>query len=283
MAQRTGPPSNSAAFGAIGIAAYENGDYETARYWLQSAVYDFAVLDPGSHTPDPWATLYLARMHYFGEGLERDITLACSLYETAARANEGLTGDSLSRAKFRRILGADPCPAAGPFSTEELRALHNGCFWPGLSRAEFAIDNGSLTIEHGLVEAQVGEHHWESVFVGFNGCQTIVITPFGHLQVRDPAGRSARDFVHLFVIEGTREGAQIVRTLRWYLWEVIPDQLRIRTAQSVERLQDVRTPALVPRPELLDDVALRAGPDGTLEWALPAWHLAGSLRVSPQR
>jgi hypothetical protein len=63
---------------------------------------------------------------------------------------------------------------------------------------------------------------------------------------------------------------------------VTPDQLRIRTAQSVEKLQNVRTPTLVPRPELLDDVALRAGPDGTLEWALPAWHLAGSLRVSPQ-
>jgi hypothetical protein len=276
IAQLRQPPSNSNAFGAIGIAAYEQGDFQRAKYWLEAAVYDASIIDAGGQ-PDPWAALYLARMHYFGDGVARDESLACALFETAVRNNQAMYGDSNSRAKFKRILGGDPCPLAGAFSSEEVKALWNGCFWPGLVPAQFPIANGLMTIDHGRVQAQVGEHHWESSFPGFNGCQTIFITPFGHVQLSNRDGTSVRDFVYLFGIEGSREGVQIVRTLRWYLLEVVADQLRVRATESVERLKDVRSPAVVQRPELLDGVTLRERPDGTVEWALPAWHLEGSL------
>ncbi len=272
-------PSHSNALGALGIAAYEQGEFKGAKYWLEAAVYDARVIDAGGQ-PDPWAALYLARMQYVGDGVARDESLACALFETAVRNYQGVSGDSNTPAKFKRVLGGDPCPIAGAFSSEDVRALHNGCFWPGLLPAQFPIAYGWMKINHGRVEAQVGDHHWESQFGGFNGCQTIVITPFGHVQLSNPDG-SVRDFVYLFGIEGSREGVQIVRTLRWYLFEVVPDQLRVRTIESVEKLKDVRSPALVPRPELLDGVTLREGRDGTVEWALPAWHLEGPLRASP--
>ncbi len=278
-AQSGQPASNSNTFGTIGIAAYEQGDLRTAKYWLEAAVYDARVMDAGGQ-PDPWAALYLARMHYFGEGVPRDESLACALFETAVRNNEGMYGDSNSRAKFKRVLGADPCPAAGAFSSQDVRALHNGCFWPGLLPATLSIANGWMTIEHGWIQAQAGDHHWESPFAGFNGCQTVVITPFGHAQVSNRDNTSARDFVYLFGIEGSREGVQIARTLRWYLFEVMADQLRLRAAESVERLKDVSSPAVAQRVELLDSVTLREGRDGTVEWELPAWHLKGSLSAS---
>ena len=113
-----------------------------------------------------------------------------------------------------------------------------------------------------------------------NACQTIVITPFGHVQVSNGDGTRIRDFVHVFGIESTREGVQITRTTRWYLFEVAQGELRLRTTQVLEKLQDVRSPSLVQRPELLDGVGLQEARDGTVEWALPAWHLEGSLPSS---
>jgi hypothetical protein len=211
IAQAHQPPSNSNAFGALGIAAYEQGDFRGAKYWLEAAVYDARVIDPGGQ-PDPWAALYLARMQYVGDGVARDESLACALFETAVRNYQGTSADSNARAKFKRLLGGDPCPIAGAFSSEDVRALHNGCFWPGLLPAQFAVADGWMNINHGRVEAQVGDRHWESQLAGIDGCQTVVITPFGHAQLSKPDG-SVRDFAYLFGIEGSREGVQVVRTL----------------------------------------------------------------------
>jgi hypothetical protein len=203
-AQRHEPPSTSSAFGAIGIAAYEDGDYLAAKDWLSAAVYDAGIMDVQGE-PDAWATLYLARMHYFGHGVPQNSSLACALFEKAVRTNIRVSDDSNSRAKFKRVLGGDPCPLAGAFSSDEVKALWNGCFWPGLVPATFSIENGSITIEPGHVQVQRGEHRWESPLMGaINACQTVIITPFGHVQVSNRTGTSNRDFVYVFGIESTR-------------------------------------------------------------------------------
>jgi hypothetical protein len=47
LAQLHQAASNSNAFGSIGIAAYEQGDFQGARYWLEAAVYDARIIDAG--------------------------------------------------------------------------------------------------------------------------------------------------------------------------------------------------------------------------------------------
>lgn len=42
IAQSSQPPSNCNAFGALGIAAYEQGEFKDVKYWLEAAVYDGA-------------------------------------------------------------------------------------------------------------------------------------------------------------------------------------------------------------------------------------------------
>lgn len=55
-----------------------------------------------------------------GDGVSRDLPLACALYEQAVRTTEAELGDSNARAKFRRVIGADPCLLAGGSESPEV-------------------------------------------------------------------------------------------------------------------------------------------------------------------
>jgi len=224
--------------------------------------------------------VYLARMHYFGDGIERDADLACALYEHAIRINETAFRDPNSRAKFRRILSVNPCQMTQGAASAEIRALVDGCFWPGMTHAQFATSAGLVTIDRSGVTVQTEEREQQSRLIGVSGCTTLFVTPFAHQEVNDSSSTKAKNLFYVFGYEGAYEGSNIVRTLHWYLFELVNNELQLRTNQSVDRLQDVRSPAVTQHPELLSNVNLRAG-NNTVEWSLSAWHLKGSVPFSP--
>jgi hypothetical protein len=148
-------------------------------------------------------------------------------------------------------------------------------------QARFAIAHGWMTIGRVGVKIRTSEQDRESRLTGMSGCNTLLVTPFAHVELRSSAGTRVRDFVYVFGYEGTYEGQNIIRTLHWYLFEVTTNELRLRANQTVERLPDARSPALIQRPELLENVILRDAANNTVEWSLPTWHLEGALRDVP--
>src|ERR1043166_7010319 len=71
---------------AAGIAAYERGDFEQAFSILKPFVFDVPPdLNPYG-PPEAFATFYLARMFWRGEGTAVDLPLSCVLYSFATTA-----------------------------------------------------------------------------------------------------------------------------------------------------------------------------------------------------
>jgi hypothetical protein len=264
------------AFSTLGIAAYEAGYPAAALSWLNAAVYDSRIAE-GVSSPDPWATLYLARMHYLGEATPADPSLACALFETAVRDQQGSAADPNTRAKFLRIIGADPCVAVGGSSAPEVRALMSECFLPGVSPSRFNLPTGSLVIDRMGAHIRSGDHLEESHLPGFDGCNVVALPPFFLAEIPGNDSYPARYFAYMFGWQSNREQNQIVRRLRWYLYEVGTFGIRLSTDETISEQLGVPFPGLEPLPDALSTAVFRRQRNGDLTWTLPAWDRQGTV------
>jgi hypothetical protein len=277
-AQQVSPVSQSAAFGSLGITAYERSDYGNAFLFLTTAVYDARVLD-GTAFPDSWAAVYLARMYYTADGVAQDLPLACALYEVAARRNEAESGDPNSRAKFKRILGSDPCALIGGSSNDEVRALIQGCLLPGVVRVEFPLIGGLAIIDRLGVHTQIGDVRRDDHLPGFDNCESLTVPPITHTQlvVQYKSSVRTREFVHFFSWQSARRGDHIIRTIRWNLFELGAFGIRLGTIQRLGESIDTAYPTAASALELGDAAVIRQNDDGEVEWALARWKLHGVI------
>lgn len=262
------PPAPPIRPGVVrGVDAYHRGDFATAFAILKPIVYDHAGWD--DREPEPFAAFYLARMIERGEGVERDRPLACAIYKFAADAFMMRYDERDPNVRLALAASFEACRGMSAQETDEIGALVGNCFLDGVTRTEFALDNGNWLVvdrtgAHAAVDGRITD---TSIFVA--GCGSMVLG-VEHTEIAPPPGTTTppRHFLELFTSVSGRRNAHISRELTWSVYEIVGGQASFRLREVVARAQDTPYPAATLTPEIRALAELRRGADGCVHWTI---------------
>jgi hypothetical protein len=247
---------------AVGIAAYDRGDFTTALAILKPIVYDV----PGDLS-DPryaWAAAYLAQMFRRGEGTAPDWPLSCALFN-----------DVWAHQRLRGLGSGDPAipfvsdgikEVCLPEHQEEVTALRSSCFLDGVTRREFILDGGAWVVvdRRGFHLDLAGQHH----DVGLSmACHDVLVSlTEADLSIIDRSSNQRVHFLELFKWRSGAKDGHVARELRWIVYAVKGVDLGVVTDQVVWTVTDVPYPSTEMPLGVREATILRVNAAGQVEW-----------------
>jgi hypothetical protein len=135
---------------AAGIAAYERGDFDRAFSILKPFVFDLPPNLNRESPPEPFATFYLARMFWRGEGTAVDPAIACVLYNFATMRLIERVGRDDAATKTAIEESRSACDATTLSDHEELDGLLGCPFRDGVTPTVISLaGGGSVVVDRG--------------------------------------------------------------------------------------------------------------------------------------
>jgi hypothetical protein len=253
---------------AAGIAAYERGDFDTAFATLKPFVFDLPPNLNVNSPPEPFATLYLARMIFRGEGTVVDPSLACVLYHFATFGLIEQVGRSHDATLAAIDESKSACNPGLGIERLEMNGLLACPFREGVGRTVISLSTGgTLVVDRGGIH--ITRDGRTTTTRELCGKYEVTVSVSGtHLRTVTDFGPRLRDFVERFVWISSSTNGHIRRELQWQIYEVIERRVVLRLAQPMLFAWD--TP--YPSPQIPDNIrsaaVLRLNDAGAIEFTV---------------
>ena len=255
---------------AAGIAAYERGDFETAFSILKPFVFDLPPDLNRESPPEPFATLYLARLYSRGQGTAADAAMASVLYNFATMGlierlgrNHAMTAAAIEEGKSTFDL-------ATLTDRDEVDGLLGCPFRDGVERTVIDLQGGgSVVVDRAGFQVSANGETVRTSPRATCGKHEVTVSVSGtRLQAAGPAGPRARDFIEMFVwISGSSE-RHIRRELQWRIFEVVKTKVVLRLAQPMLYVFDTPYPSTEMPDGIRDAAILRVNDLGAVEFTV---------------
>jgi hypothetical protein len=246
---------------ALGIAAYDRGDFTTALAILKPIVYDV----PGDWL-DPryaWAGAYLAQMFRRGQGTAPDWPLSCALFNNVwAYQHQQSPGSADAAIPFV----ADGIKEVCLSDQEEVTALRASCFLDGVTRRDFVLDGGALVVvdRRGFHLDLAGQHR--DVGLSMTCHDVLVSLTEADVSIPDRSSNRRVHFLELFKWRSGARDGRVVRELHWIVYVVRGVDLGVVTDQVIWTVTDGPYPSTEMPFGVREATILRVNAAGEVEW-----------------
>lgn len=259
------PPVHPTA--AAGIAAYERGAFDEAFSILKPFVFDLPPnLNPYS-PPEPFATFYLARMFWRGEGAAIDAPLACVLYNFATAGLIERVGRDHPLTTMAMEESKSACHPAN-LDRDEMDGLLGCPFRDGITRTVIDLSGGrSVVVDRGGFSVIASGETTRTPARGVCGGHEVTLSISG---TRLQAGSRPREFIEMFVWISAASGREnlIRRELQWRIFEVVKSKAVLRLAQPMRYEYNTPYPSLEMPEGVRDAAILRVDEAGAVQFTV---------------
>jgi hypothetical protein len=237
---------------ADGVVALARGDY-------QRAVKILKPIAEGWRTADTAAQFFMAGLYESGRGVPMDPLRACALYMRASNSHDspfGRKAFALVRAKI----------ASGAEFNEECQLLANVGFDHGFEPVAFHLGPGHF-VEWTLSAATVtyGDRA-KRAEMGFALPGSRFLPPRHTELATGPTGSLPRHFIEVFAWHpSSRSGPW---RLRWYLFEVVADEIITIDVSEPLATSDGDVPPSREAFDVREHAVVRVDDEGNAEWAV---------------
>lgn len=259
------PPLHPTA--ARGIAAYERGDFDKAFAILKPFVFDLPPDLNRESPPEPFATFYLARMFWRGEGTAVDLPLACVLYGFATTALTERVGRDHPLTTMAMEESKSPCHP-GNLDREEMDGLLGCPLRDGITRTVIELAaGGSVVVDRAGFQVSANGETARTPARGTCGKHEVTVSVTG---TRLQAGARPRDFIEMFVWISAASGRDnhIRRELQWLIFEVVRTKVVLRLAQPLLYVFDTPYPSAQMPDGVREAAVLRVNEAGAVEFTV---------------